>query len=226
MQRARILLNIAEKRPLSPVEHKRLMAALLRARMARNAAGLVDHETRGSPKLDEFSRVLAELCADPRRKVVVFSEWERMIRRAADRAKRLGIGHLILSGSVPTAKRGALLDRFREDPDARVFFSTDAGGVGLNLRVAQTVVNLDLPWNPALLPRDRDTDDPTALQAAVYEVLLAGEMITFDQAGALSRSGDLCRIFADREAPVPEALVIRTLEEAAAFIDPERPRVP
>lgn len=459
MQRARMLLKIAEKRPLSPVEHKRLMAALLRARMACNAAGLVDHETRGSPKLDEFGRVLAELCADPHRKVVVFSEWEQMILRAAERAKRLGIGHLILSGSVPTAKRGALLDRFREDPDAQVFFSTDAGGVGLNLQVAQTVVNLDLPWNPArleqriarvhrlgqpntvnvilliaedsmessietvlerkrglfdavvsadadvtsldmqgqslnlmrtimsgaeagagvevepvieaaaskseisesaslpsvpdrpaeptpvdrlaaalgfrllsvsrtrggilvvvvdqhdeeaeravrdaleeetrvvdeaelrtlrsfgedsplfgaevlldragdvggpadpriaelsevarrrllaatklaeaglgteavvqahaamlarvraLLPRDRETDDPVALNAAVYEVLLAEETITLDQAGALSRAGDLCRIFADREAPVPDALVGSTLAEAAAFID-------
>jgi hypothetical protein len=70
----------------------------------------------------------------------------------------------------------------------------------------------------ALLPRDRDTDDPTALNAAVYEVLLAEETITLDQAGALSRAGDLCRIFADREAPVPEALVTRTLQEAAAFI--------
>ena len=48
-------------------------------------------------------------------------------------------------------KRKELVDRFRDDPDCRVFLSTDAGGVGLNLQHASTVVNMDLPWNPAVL---------------------------------------------------------------------------
>lgn len=38
-----------------------------------------------------------------------------------------------------------------EDPDCRVFISTDAGSTGLNLQVASLVINLDLPWNPAVL---------------------------------------------------------------------------
>src|SRR5213079_1635662 len=41
--------------------------------------------------------------------------------------------------------------RFREDPDCRAFLSTDAGGTGLNLQAADTVVNVDVPWNPAVL---------------------------------------------------------------------------
>jgi hypothetical protein len=44
-----------------------------------------------------------------------------------------------------------LVDRFREDPQCRAFLSTDAGGVGLNLQHASVVVNVDLPWNPAVL---------------------------------------------------------------------------
>jgi hypothetical protein len=53
---------------------------------------------------------------------------------------------------VPGNKRGALVDRFRDDPACRVFLSTDAGGVGLNLQhAASTVINMDLPWNPAVL---------------------------------------------------------------------------
>jgi superfamily II DNA or RNA helicase len=151
VQAAAMLLARARRRPLTLAEQRRLMAAMTQARMACNAAGLVDKETRGSPKLDEFARVLEEVCQDDTCKVVVFSEWEGMIRFAAERAKRLGIGYLVLSGRVPTAKRGALLDRFRGDPEARVLFSTDAGGVGLNLQAAQTVINLDLPWNPARL---------------------------------------------------------------------------
>ena len=52
---------------------------------------------------------------------------------------------------MPTAKRGALIEQFFEDPDCKVFLSTDAGGVGLNLQAASLVINLDLPWNPAVL---------------------------------------------------------------------------
>jgi len=151
VQKAARILSAARDRPLTPAEEKRLMAALVYARMSCNAAGLVDHETKGSPKLDEFARILEDVVLGEGRKVVVFSEWEKMIRLTAERADRLGIGHVILSGRVPTARREALIDRFREDPGVKVFFSTDAGGVGLNLQVAQTVINLDLPWNPARL---------------------------------------------------------------------------
>jgi superfamily II DNA/RNA helicase len=52
---------------------------------------------------------------------------------------------------VPGPQRKALVDRFREEPACRAFLSTDAGGVGLNLQHAAVVVNMDLPWNPAVL---------------------------------------------------------------------------
>src|ERR1019366_7963869 len=54
-------------------------------------------------------------------------------------------------GGVPSDKRPALVERFRDDPTCRVFLSTDAGSTGLNLQHASTLVNLDLPWNPAIL---------------------------------------------------------------------------
>ena len=66
-------------------------------------------------------------------------------------ARDLGLGTVRLHGGVPSEKRGALMDRFREDPATRVFLSTDAGGTGLNLQSASALVNLDLPWNPAVL---------------------------------------------------------------------------
>jgi|SRR5439155_11788140 len=47
--------------------------------------------------------------------------------------------------------RMRLIDRFREDDRCRAFLSTDAGGVELNLQRASIVVNMDLPWNPAVL---------------------------------------------------------------------------
>ena len=64
---------------------------------------------------------------------------------------KLGIGYSALSGSVPSEKRKALMDEFWGNPDCRVFLSTDAGSTGLNLQIASLIINLDLPWNPAVL---------------------------------------------------------------------------
>jgi len=59
---------------------------------------------------------------------------------------------VLFHGGVPSEKRQALVDRFRDDADCRIFLSTDAGGVGLNLQhAAAIIVNMDLPWNPAVL---------------------------------------------------------------------------
>ena len=52
---------------------------------------------------------------------------------------------------MPSAKRPELIEDFLENPQCRVFLSTDAGSTGLNLQAASVVVNLDLPWNPAVL---------------------------------------------------------------------------
>ncbi|WP_242393250.1 DEAD/DEAH box helicase [Anaeromyxobacter oryzisoli] len=145
------LLSVLRKRPLTPAEEQRLMRAFQRMRMACDAAALVDGDTPGAPKLDELERLLEEICVEEGRKVVVFSEWEKMQAMAAEVCARLGVGHVRLHGGVPSEARGALIDRFRDDPACRVFLSTDAGGVGLNLQVATHVVNLDLPWNPAVL---------------------------------------------------------------------------
>jgi len=151
VQTAGSIAGRRKRRPLTPHEERQLMAALQQARMACDAAGLVDKETQGSPKLDELSRLLEDLCVEGGHKVVIFSQWERMTAMAEERVRKLNLGCVRLHGGVPSAKRGPLLDRFREDPEVRVFLSTDAGGVGLNLQSATALINLDMPWNPAVL---------------------------------------------------------------------------
>jgi len=148
---ARRIAAIRHRRPLTPSEKLRLLQSLQRARMVCDSLGLVDKETVGSPKLDELRRLLDENVVGTRRKVVVFSEWERMTAAAADVARDLGLGVLRLHGGVPSSKRGDLIQRFETDDRAQVFLSTDAGGVGLNLQCASLLINLDLPWNPAVL---------------------------------------------------------------------------
>ena len=151
MSAAGRLAQIARTRPLTPSEQNRLLAALQQARMACNAAGLVDKETQGAPKLDELADILTEVCLQSGLKAVVFSQWEQMTQLVEARLKRMGLGCVRLHGGVPTAKRGELMDRFREDDSVQVFLSTDAGGVGLNLQSGAVLINLDVPWNPAVL---------------------------------------------------------------------------
>lgn len=143
--------NILKKRPLTPVEQNRMMAALQKARMACDAAGLVDKVTEGAPKLDELENILDELCRQSGLKAVVFSQWELMTQMVEERVRRLGLGYVRLHGGVPSARRGDLMHRFRDDDAIQVFISTDAGATGLNLQSASVLINLDVPWNPAVL---------------------------------------------------------------------------
>ncbi len=121
-------------------------------RMSCNSTYLIDHETDHGTKADELVTLLEELFEQPDAKVVVFSQWLRMHELIVRRLASRDWGHVLFHGGVPSDERPALIDRFHEDPDCRVFLSTDAGGVGLNLQhAAATVVNMDLPWNPAVL---------------------------------------------------------------------------
>lgn len=137
---------------LSDTDQRRLHCALQNMRMACNSTYLLDHETDHGNKVDELMTVLDELLEDPNAKAVVFSQWlathELIQRRLAAR----GWGHVLFSGSVPGDQRGALVETFHSDANCRLFLSTDAGGVGLNLQhAAAVVVNMDMPWNPAVL---------------------------------------------------------------------------
>ena len=149
--RAVRLVQIAQRRPLTQQEFERLQKLLACMRMLCDTPFILDPACRISPKVEELERVLGELLAEPDRKVIVFSEWERMLRLVREMAQDLGIEFAWHTGSVPQDRRRAEITRFKRDPDCRLFLSTDSGSVGLNLQTASAVINLDLPWNPAKL---------------------------------------------------------------------------
>ena len=57
-----------------------------------------------------------------------------------------GAQYVRLDGSVPQKKRQGLVHRFQKDPECKLFITTNAGATGLNLQAANTVINVDLPW--------------------------------------------------------------------------------
>jgi len=136
---------------LSESDQRRLMICLQNMRMSCNSTYLLDQSTDFGTKIDEAVDQLSDLLEDPGTKVVVFSQWLRTHELLVERLKKKRWGHVMFHGRIPGTKRKALIQQFKEDPDCRLFLSTDAGGVGLNLQNAAAVLNLDQPWNPAVL---------------------------------------------------------------------------
>jgi hypothetical protein len=145
------LLYLAKRRPLTKQQQEKLMRELAMMRMICDTTYILDREDRTSPKVEELERILEECLSDAETKVVLFSEWERMLELVRDRLHRMRIGYAWHTGSVPQQRRRAEIRVFKSDPQCRVFLSTDSGGVGLNLQNASVVINCDLPWNPAKL---------------------------------------------------------------------------
>jgi superfamily II DNA or RNA helicase len=151
------LMAKAKRMPLTPEEHQILLGCLVKMRLICNALALHDPDIKPqdrektAPKLRELREILGEEVASNGHKAILFSQWSKMLALTEPVLERLDLGWVKLTGAVPSKKRGALIEQFFEDPKCKVFLSTDAGGVGLNLQAASMVVNLDLPWNPAVL---------------------------------------------------------------------------
>lgn len=145
------LVALAHRRPLSEAQAKKLMRELAMMRMVCDTNYILEEKDQTCPKLQELEKLLEECRENPGTKVLVFSEWERMLLLVRRLCERRGIGCAFHTGSVPQLRRRAEIRRFKQDPDCRVFLSTDSGSTGLNLQDASVVINCDLPWNPARL---------------------------------------------------------------------------
>jgi superfamily II DNA or RNA helicase len=148
---ARALQAILSKKHLTVYDMQRIRELLTCMRMVCDSTYLIDRETNISPKLAELEEILMEkLCIkETRKKVIIFSEWKTMLHLVEKMLKGHRIGYALLCGDVPVKNRGRLIDDFAQNPDALVFLSTESGGTGLNLQFADTVINVELPWNPA-----------------------------------------------------------------------------
>jgi len=148
----RIVQTIITKRYISEMDLLRLQKALLMCRMSANSTFLVDKQPPGySSKLEELDTLIEQLIREDDRKIVLFSEWTTMLNLVEPLLTKHKLNYVRLDGSVPQKKRIALMHRFQRDRDCRLFIATNAGSTGLNLQAANTVINVDLPWNPAIL---------------------------------------------------------------------------
>jgi SNF2 family DNA or RNA helicase len=129
-----------------------VLSALLRLRQVCCDLRLLKLENvnpaTASGKLDLFGELLEEVI-DGGHRVLVFSQFVSMLTLLKERLMAEGIEYCYLDGS--TTNRGAVVEQFQTNDAIPVFLiSLKAGGVGLNLTGADTVIHFDPWWNPAV----------------------------------------------------------------------------
>jgi hypothetical protein len=210
-----IVSTIVRKKYISEMDLLRLQKALLLARMNADSTYLVDKHAPGfSSKLERLEELFEELAAEDSRKIVLFSEWTTMLTIIERRIKRFNLDYVRLDGSVPQKKRQQLVHQFQRDPLCRLFLTTNAGSTGLNLQAANTVINVDLPWNPAMLEqriaRAHRMGQKNPVQ--VY-LLVTEETIEEKLLGTLAAKHDLALAALDMESDVRQVALASGMEE-------------
>jgi superfamily II DNA or RNA helicase len=129
-----------------------------------------------SAKLDSFQEILAEAIDDGHR-VLVFSQFTSLLALLRPELEAQEIPYCYLDGSMAPRARQAEVDRFQATPEIPVFLlSLKAGGTGLNLTGADTVVHYDPWWNPAAEAQATDRAHRIGQSRVVtsYKLITAG----------------------------------------------------
>jgi len=210
-----IVLSISNKKYLTEMDLLRLQRHLLFCRLAANSTILVNKEEPGSSsKLEELARLIDNLFAEEGRKVVLFSEWKRMLDLIEPLLVQRGLGYVRLDGSVPQKKRLQLVEEFQSNEDCRLFITTNAGSTGLNLQSANTVINVDLPWNPAVLEqRIARAHRMGQLQPVQVYLLVTEDTLEEKLLATLSSKHDLALAALDVESGIDRVDVASGMEE-------------
>ena len=212
---AQIVQMIVGKPYISEMDMLRLQKALLMCRMSADSTFLVDKQTPAySSKLEYLGELFDALTAEPDRKALLFSEWTTMLDLIEPMLKKRKLDFVRLDGSVPQKKRQELVTRFQTAPGCRLFITTNAGSTGLNLQAANTVINVDLPWNPAVLEQRIGRAHRMGQQRPVQVyVLVTEETLEERLLGTLAGKRDLALAALDADSEVNQVDLTSGVEE-------------
>jgi superfamily II DNA/RNA helicase len=128
--------------------------------------------------------------------------------------KKRKLEYVRLDGSVPQRRRQELVHKFQTDPDCKLFLTTNAGSVGLNLQAANTVINVDLPWNPAVLEqRIARAHRMGQTQSVQVYVLVTEETLEDKLLATLAAKKDLALAALDAESDVDQVDLATGMDE-------------
>lgn len=128
----------------------KILAGLTRLRQICCHPALFQEQYEGgSAKLDQLLELIRE-CRIAGRRILVFSQFTSMLRMIGKELNDELVTYFYLDGQTPTRERIELCERFNEGERDVFLISLKAGGTGLNLVGADTVILYDLWWNPAV----------------------------------------------------------------------------
>lgn len=136
---------------ISEEDKERLFSSLNCMRMVCDSTYILNQNSNHGNKITELKELLSELLQSRENKIIVFSQWKRMFDLVVRELESMKIPFVYLNGDISAKQRKQIIDTFQENDDIKIFLSTDAGGVGINLQSANVLINIDLPWNPAVL---------------------------------------------------------------------------
>ena len=148
---ARLANRWIEQGYLSEEDRQNLLICLNCMRMVSDSTYILNRKTNSGNKINELKSIIQEITEDQGNKIVIFSQWKRMFDLLTRELDKMDLEYEYLNGDVPAGQRKTIIERFQSDQALKLFLSTDAGGVGINLQSANIVINVDLPWNPAVL---------------------------------------------------------------------------
>lgn len=128
----------------------RILAGLTRLRQICCHPGLFVDDYKGSSAKFEQLLEIVEECRSTGKRILIFSQFTKMLSIIGRELNRQAIPYFYLDGNTPSAERVELCNRFNEGEGDLFLISLKAGGTGLNLTGADTVILYDLWWNPAV----------------------------------------------------------------------------
>lgn len=127
-----------------------ILAGLMRLRQICDTPDLFMEDYKGdSGKLDSLRDLLSQI-AEGNHRVLIFSQFRGMLDRIEKELPQLGLTSFKITGSTPSQERQEMTKAFNQGERDVFLISLKAGGVGLNLTGADTVILVDLWWNPAV----------------------------------------------------------------------------
>jgi SNF2 family DNA or RNA helicase len=191
----------------------KVLTALLRLRQACCDLRLLNGESKApSAKLEALLELLGE-AVDGGHRTLVFSQFTSMLDLIAPALDEAGISWCRLDGS--TKDRGAVVERFQSDPTISVFLiSLKAGGSGLNLTGADTVIHFDPWWNPSVEAQATDRAHRIGQKNVVTSIKLIARDTVEDRVLEMQAKKKTLSM----ELLDPESVTGLTIEDASQLI--------
>ena len=153
----------------------RILSLIMRLRQICCHPVLFDENySKDSGKLNLLMELIGN-AADSGHRILVFSQFTSMLGIIQEKLKEAGIEYFYLDGQTPSYERAELTDRFNGGERDVFLISLKAGGVGLNLTGADTVIHYDPWWNPAVMDQASDRAYRIGQTKAVQVIRLAAK---------------------------------------------------